>query len=50
MNQRENFYVMIEGGEPEFTPIFLSYIKLCLLGTGITDMPWQVGGRQSTVK
>lgn len=43
MNQRENFYAMIEGKKPEFIPNYLELYKLCLFGTGITDMPWQGG-------
>ncbi|WKY45024.1 uroporphyrinogen decarboxylase family protein [Eubacteriaceae bacterium ES2] len=43
MNQRENFFTMIEGKKPEFIPNVLEVYKTCVLGTGITDQPWQGG-------
>jgi len=43
MNQRENFFAMIEGKKPEFIPNMMEVYKMCVFGTGITDSPLQGG-------
>jgi len=43
MNQRENFFVMLEGGKPEYIPNVMELYKFCFLGTGITDAPLMGG-------
>lgn len=39
MNQRENFFAMIEGKKPEFIPNSMEVYKSCIMGTCITDSP-----------
>ncbi|MDZ5723697.1 uroporphyrinogen decarboxylase family protein [Acetobacterium sp. K1/6] len=43
MNQRENFFAMIEGKKPEFIPNTMEVYKICFLGTNNTDQPWNGG-------
>ncbi len=43
MNQRENFFTMLEGGKPEFIPNMLEMYKLGMLATGVTDQPLEGG-------
>ncbi len=43
MNQRENFFAMIEGKKPEFIPNTMEVYKMCVLANSLTDMPVQGG-------
>lgn len=43
MNQRENFFAMIEGKTPEFIPNTMELYKIGMLGTNNTDQPWTGG-------
>jgi hypothetical protein len=43
MNQRENFFAMIEGKKPEFIPNSMEVYKSCIAGTSITDSPLMGG-------
>ncbi|AHF09321.1 MULTISPECIES: uroporphyrinogen decarboxylase family protein [Dehalobacter] len=43
MNQRENFQVMLDGGKPEFIPLYMELYKVCLLGANQIDQPWNGG-------
>ncbi|MBI4857425.1 MAG: uroporphyrinogen-III decarboxylase [Acetobacterium woodii] len=43
MNQRENFFAMIEGKKPEFIPNSMEVYKSCIAGTCITDSPLMGG-------
>ena len=43
MNQRENLLEVINWGKPEFVPNTFESYDIVLLGTGITDQPWQGG-------
>lgn len=43
MNQRENFFAMIEGKKPEFIPHFNEVYKMCVLGYDCVDEPLQGG-------
>lgn len=39
MNQRENFFAMLNGEKPEFIPNMMEVYKLCVMGTSLTDSP-----------
>lgn len=43
MNQRENFFAMLDGGKPEFIPNMMEVYKKCVFGTDITDSHFQGG-------
>lgn len=43
MNQRENFFAMLEGKKPEFIPNMMELYKACVLGADRADEPF-VGG------
>lgn len=43
MNQRENFFAMIEGKKPEFIPNSMEVYKTCVMATSIIDSPFQGG-------
>ncbi|MBC3797546.1 uroporphyrinogen decarboxylase family protein [Acetobacterium tundrae] len=39
MNQRENFFAMLEGKKPEFIPNMMELYKICILGAERADEP-----------
>ena len=43
MNQRENFFAMIEGKKPEFIPNGIELYKLCVFGSDRADAPFRGG-------
>jgi uroporphyrinogen-III decarboxylase len=43
MNQRENFFAMIEGKKPEFIPNIMELYKICIGGADRADQP-TIGG------
>lgn len=43
MNQRENFFAMIDGKKPEFIPNIMELYKICVLGADRADQP-VIGG------
>ncbi|MDO9494011.1 uroporphyrinogen decarboxylase family protein [Acetobacterium sp.] len=43
MNQRENFFAMIEGKKPEFIPNIMEVYKICIGGADRADQP-TIGG------
>lgn len=43
MNQRENYFAMIEGRKPEFIPNAIEVYKICILGSACADQRWQGG-------
>ena len=43
MNQRENFFAMLEGRKPEYIPNMMEVYKMCVFGTNIVDSPFQGG-------
>lgn len=45
MNQRENFFKMLNGEMPEFVPIMPDLYKLCMIGTCVFDQPMFCNGK-----
>ncbi|AWW26184.1 uroporphyrinogen decarboxylase family protein [Acetobacterium sp. KB-1] len=43
MNQRENFFAMIEGKKPEFIPNIMELYKICVGGADCADQPTMGG-------
>lgn len=43
MNQRENFFAMLNGKNPEFVPCTNELFKTSILATGAADQPWAGG-------
>ena len=43
MTPKENFYAMINGGQPEYAPCFYLDFNVCRFITGNADQPWNGG-------